>query len=386
MTAPIRILELRSVRGTGGGPEKTILQGAAQTDPARFAVTVCYLRDVRDRVFAIDRQARELGLDYVDIPERHSFDPGVWPALCRLIREQKIDIVHSHDYKTDLLALLLSWRLSVIPLATVHHWVGTSRREQVYYWFDKRVLRAFPRLVAVSGATRDLLMKAGVEPARIQVILNGINPERFRRDPTRIAAARAAFGILAGEITIGAVCRLDREKRLDLLLEAVAQLRQKWAGLRLLVAGDGGQRESLETLAVRLGLGPACRFVGHCSNVIAFQHALDVFVQSSQAEGTSNAVLEAMALETPIVATAVGGTDELLTDGVHGLLIRPRDLSSLRSGIERVLADPAAARERARAARQRVEKEFSFQQRMRKVEAIYEDLVAQRASFRRARP
>ena len=105
---PIRVLELRSVRGTGGGPEKTILLGSARSDPARFPVTVCYIRDLRDAVFEMGERARALGLDYVETRERHSFDWTIWPALRALVADRRIDIIHAHDYKTDLLALLLA--------------------------------------------------------------------------------------------------------------------------------------------------------------------------------------------------------------------------------------------------------------------------------------
>src|SRR4051794_7448002 len=108
MAHPIRILELRSVRGTGGGPEKTILHGAALADRTRFAITVCYIRDARDRTYAIDRSAADLDVDFVEVWERHSLDPAIWPQLKRVIRERSIQIVHAHEYKTDLLALLLS--------------------------------------------------------------------------------------------------------------------------------------------------------------------------------------------------------------------------------------------------------------------------------------
>src|SRR6266498_6009132 len=108
MTTPIRILELRSVRGTGGGPEKTILFGAAQTDPQRFAITVCYIRDQRDPVFSVGSRAAELTIDYLEVSERHPLDLSIWPSLRRIVRERRIDIVHSHDYQTNLLAFLLS--------------------------------------------------------------------------------------------------------------------------------------------------------------------------------------------------------------------------------------------------------------------------------------
>src|SRR3989442_15253236 len=107
-TKPIRVLELRSVRGTGGGPEKTILSGAARANRSRLAVTVCYLRDARDDAFSVDARARELPIEYIEIRERHSFDLRVWPVLRRTIAERRIDIVHAHEYKTDAYALALA--------------------------------------------------------------------------------------------------------------------------------------------------------------------------------------------------------------------------------------------------------------------------------------
>ena len=141
MQRPIRVLELRSVLGTGGGPDKTILQGTARTDPARFAITVCYLRDERDRDFTIDARARELGLDYTEILERHSYDPRIWTQLTSLVDRGRFDIVHAHDYKTNLLTWMLARRRRIVPLSTVHGWFGVELfRERIYYSVDKRVL------------------------------------------------------------------------------------------------------------------------------------------------------------------------------------------------------------------------------------------------------
>lgn len=130
MTDRVRVLELRSATGAGGGPEKTILLGAEAADP-RIAVTVCYIRDARDNAFEIGERARRRGVDYVEIVEHGSFDRRVWPALRRLVRDRGIDIVHSHDYKTDLLAVMLSRTERIVPLATAHGWTGHSRRERL---------------------------------------------------------------------------------------------------------------------------------------------------------------------------------------------------------------------------------------------------------------
>src|SRR5262249_32244262 len=120
MSDPIRVLELRSVWGTGGGPDKTILGGVRLLDPAHVATTVCYIRDARDTVYALDRRAAELKLDYVEVIERNSFDRRIWPALKALVRERRIDIVHAHDHKTDLVTWLLAKATGVVPLSTAH--------------------------------------------------------------------------------------------------------------------------------------------------------------------------------------------------------------------------------------------------------------------------
>ena len=376
MSRAIRVLELRSVRGTGGGPEKTILQGAAAADPSRFAVTVCYLREPRDPLFGIGAWAQRLGIDYLEIPERHPLDTGVLEALRRLVREREIDIVHAHEYKTDGLAWMLARAEKVIPLATVHGWTGHSRRERwLYYPLDKWILARFPRLIAVSGEIRRELLRRGVHPERVTTILNGIDPEAFRRDRSRSPAVRGSLGLGLGDIVLGTVGRLEPQKRFDRLLEVFAGLRKSRPRLRLVLVGEGSARGDLEALRRKLGIEDDCHLLGHRADVADLHHAFDLFVQSSDYEGTPNVILEAMALQTPVIATDVGGTGELISDGEHGLLVPPGDAERLSQAIARALDDPAATARRAAAARARVEGPLSFRARMRAVEAIYEELA-----------
>jgi glycosyltransferase involved in cell wall biosynthesis len=377
----ISVLELRSVRGTGGGPEKTILFGARQHDRSRFRITVCYVRDLRDVVYGVDVQARRLGVDYVEIREQHSFDTSVWPQLLAVGQERRADIVHGHDYKTNLLAWLLAKRLGAVPMATSHGWTGHSRRERwLYYPGDRRLLRRLPRVVAVSSDVKAELVRSGTPSASVSVLLNGIDPAAFQRDALRRVRMRAELGVGADVKLIGAVGRLEPQKRFDLLLEAFATVHQDWRATRLAIVGDGSLRDELEDQARRLGMAGVCRFLGHRSDVADLHDAFDVFVQSSDYEGTPNAVLEAMAMETPVVATDVGGTRELAEPGVHALIVPAGDVGRLSAAIRNVLADPLAAWRRAIAARARVETELSFAERTRRLEHIYEDLVSSRAS------
>ena len=380
MSGPIRILELRSALGSGGGPDKTILAGAAASDPSRYAVTVCYLRDGRDKTFSVGTQAAAMNVDFAAVDERHSFDWAVWPALRRLVAERGIDIVHSHDYKTDLLALLLAWRTGAIPLATVHNWCGLTARERLlYYPVDKYLLRAFPLVIAVSRQIREELERCRVRPERIQTLLNGVDVVKFRRDPAVAASARAELGVSPEHVVIGAVGRLEGEKRYDLLIDTIAALRHRCPQLRLVLVGEGSWRPRLEALASQYGLQNRCTLLGYRRDVVRISQAFDLFVQSSDDEGTSNALLEAMALEIPIVATDVGGTSELITNDVHALLVRPGDVKALAAAVEQTVARPFSTRMRVRAARERVEGPLSFAARNHALEAIYERLIASRA-------
>jgi glycosyltransferase involved in cell wall biosynthesis len=374
------VLELRSVRGTGGGPEKTILQGAARSDPARVAVTVCYIRDVRDRVFAIGDRARALGVDYVEPIERGSFDLRILAELTTLVSSRAIDIVHAHDYKTDVLTRVLARRTGAIPLSTAHGWTGHSVRERwIYYPFDKWLLARYPQVIAVSSDVRNELLRHGAREDRVTVVLNGIDADRFRRNPGRRLVARQSLGLAPDEIAIVAVGRLEPQKRFDLLLEAVAPLVARRPAVKVFVAGDGGSRQRLEAERERLGLVNAVRLLGHVADPSDLYQAADVFGQSADYEGTPNAVLEAMAFEVPIVATDAGGTRELVRDGEDGLIVPRGDGGALTSAIESAITDRAAARHRAESARTRVETDLAFETRMRRVEAIYEALVAERS-------
>ena len=380
MTRPIRVLELRSVRGTGGGPEKTILLGSARTNPQRFAVTVCYLRDRRDPIFNVDTKAADLPVNYVELLESRSFDPTIFARLRRLVHARDIDIVHSHDYKTNVIAWLLSKCEAVVPLSTAHGWTGHSARERwLYYPLDKRVLMMFPRVIAVSSDARRELLDRGVKPENVSVILNGIDHTLFCRDRSREHKVRRELGFRETDVVIGAVGRVEPQKRFDLLIDAFASLRTRQRHLKLVIVGDGSLSGELLAQVERLGLQGACQLIGNRTDIADLHHAFDLFVQSSDYEGTPNAVLEAMAFETPIVATDAGGTAEIVRPGIDGLIVARGSSRILAEAIEAAISDSAASRTRAKAARRRVETDLSFEARMSAVEAIYVELFQRRS-------
>ena len=372
---PIRILEFRSVRGTGGGPEKTIFLGAARSDPEKYRITVCYIRDRRDKVFGPSSKASGLPIEYLEVVEKHSFDFGIIPKLRKIVRDKNIDIVHAHDYKTNFFAALLAKTDKIIPLSTAHGYTGHSRKEQFYYWADKIILKRFPKIIAVSSEIRNEFLRKGIADNRVEVILNGIDPDAFKRDGSRCIAARETLRLPLEKTIIGSIGRLAPEKNYDFLLEVFAELNEINKNIFLIIAGDGNLKTHLESRVKQLNMEENCRLLGHQADISLIHHALDIYVQSSDYEGTANSVLEAMALETPVIATDVGGTSELIRDNIDGIIIPPRDKNALGNAINQVLEDGGASGIRIASARKRVETELSFATRMDKLERIYDALM-----------
>jgi glycosyltransferase involved in cell wall biosynthesis len=244
----------------------------------------------------------------------------------------------------------------------------------LYYPLDKRLLARFPRLIAVSSDIASELVRHGADRQRVTTVLNAIDHRRFTRDQTLVPAARAALGLTEDAIAIGAVGRLEPQKRFDLLLQAFASYHREQPRARLVIAGDGSLRASLDQLRLTLGLADCCQLTGHITDVVPVHLALDLFVQSSDYEGTPNAVLEAMAMETPIVATDAGGTAELMRDGEDGRVVGRGNAAALAGAIQRAVDDRQGTERMVANARRRVEGELSFEARVRRVEQIYLDM------------
>jgi glycosyltransferase involved in cell wall biosynthesis len=374
--SPLRVLVVRGVDGTGGGADKIILRNAASVDRDRIQMTLCFMRHRDDPEFDFDRRCADQQLDYCEVLHRGAADRSVLPQLREQVRRLQPQIIHSHDYKANFYATLLARHGGPRRLATSHGWTGDGWRERmVYYPGDKLLLSRFPGVIAVSDPIRQTLIRWGARPARVRVLLNGVDPDAYRRDASVRRRMREQLGWGEDQVVLGGVGRVERQKRFDVLLDALALLRTDLPHLKLVIAGDGRLLPELREQVQRLGLNDTVRLLGHCSRMRDLYQALDVLVQSSDYEGTPTVVVEAMAMQIPIVATDVGGTGQLISDQQHGLLVPPRRPDQLASAIRQILIHPAAAQQRVAAARQRVETVLSFHQRVAALQQIYHELA-----------
>src|SRR5262245_22505620 len=176
----IRLLELRNTYNWGGGPDKTVLLSAEQHDRTLVDVVVAYIRDVRDTEFCITDRARGRGLTFYEIEERSKFDLHVLHALRKIILQHNINLIHSHDYKSDLFAHLVRRQLGhqrLAVISTMHGWALEGFRGHLYWQLDRWLLRRFDRVIAVSRATKQEMVTAGIPSHLIAVIYNGIDIE-----------------------------------------------------------------------------------------------------------------------------------------------------------------------------------------------------------------
>ena len=368
-----RVLHLRTVCGRGGGPEKTLLNSPRFLADS-YDVRLAYIRPVDDPEYDLPQRAKEAGVVLYDIPERSGFSLSTLGRLAAVIREFPPHLLHAHDYKTNVLSLVLGRWFRTPVLTTAHGYVTKGGKLNAYYRLDRWALRRMDHVIAVSSDLFDFLQELRIPDERRSLIWNAIDTDSYCRN-AEITQAKSTLGFAPDRLLVGAVGRLQPEKGFDVLIEAARQLYASGLDFDLAIAGDGPLRSDLEQQAAAADPQGRIRFLGWQTNAQPFFEALDLFVLSSRREGLPNVVLEAMALEVPVVATRVAGVPAVVEDGTSGLLVPPDSDSNLASALERPLRDAALRQRLGRNGRQSIEARFSFRARMEKIRDIYDRLT-----------
>ena len=310
---------------------------------------------------------------------RGRFDPRLLTDLVAVARNRKARILHVHGYAAADFGRAAA-RLAGTALVLHEHFADP--RMPVYQGWADRLLRGFTdRAIAVSGSTRDFLVRERHVPAdRVRVIWNGAPLDEFAPRPReRVQALRRDLGLPADALVVGTIGRLNEQKGHRYLLDAAATFLPRHPTARLLVVGDGDLAPSLRQQAQWLGISERTLFAGHRTDVPDLLGVLDVFVISSNYEGTPLALFEAMAAGKAIVSTAVDGCREVLEDGVTGRLVPPRDPAALAEAIGALLADPARRNALADMARQ-ASARYDIRSCVAQMEQLYDEVLAERGS------
>jgi glycosyltransferase involved in cell wall biosynthesis len=297
-------------------------------------------------------------------------------ATARALRRDAVQVVHGYQWRPTLVGSIVA-RLAGVPLVLASKRSLTGEHAQA-----RRAWRVISRRVDTVLVNAEALRSEGEAHGmrgRWELIPSGVDVDHFVGNRSA-AEAKATLGLDPARAVVGTVGRLEERKGHDLFLHGAREMLARANGLRpqILIVGDGPLRERLMAQAARLEIAESVRFAGAVPDVRVALSAMDVFVLPSNAEGMSNALLEAMAARRPVVATDVGGTNEVLNGSGSGTLVSPGDAQGLAGAVMALLADPARAARVAEAGRQRVVDRFSARAMVRRLEELYEERLAVR--------
>jgi glycosyltransferase involved in cell wall biosynthesis len=370
------VLETRVVSGTGGGPDKTILNSPRFLVEAGYRTICAYMHSPGDPGFEeIRKRALTLNAPLLSVEDRGPFDWRLLGRFLRICRQENVAIWHGHDYKSNLLGVLLRsfWPMHLVT--TVHGWVQKTRRTPIYYAIDRLCLPFYEKVICVSEDLQKRCLESRVRRERCVLVENAVDTEQFTRQMS-VAEAKRACGCPPNHFLIGAVGRLSAEKNFEWLVRCVVQLIRSGLDLSLWIIGDGNERARLQKVIDQSGYSNRVRLLGYRSDTIALYQAMDVLALSSIREGLPNVVLEAMALELPVVATRIAGIPRLIENEHNGLVIEPGNTEACGRALSRLYEDSQLRSRLGREARHTIELRYSFRARMQKILDIYEDVLA----------
>jgi glycosyltransferase involved in cell wall biosynthesis len=355
------------------GAEQVVLSLARGLDRRRFRPIVGCLTDEGPLAASLKRES----IPVFALGKRPGFDFSVVGRLVRVLRRERVDVVHTHVWNADVWGRFSAW-LARVPVRMMTAHSVDVWKTRAHLAVDWGLAKVSDHVVCVSEAVRDFYgSQAGVSPRKLSVIRNGIDVSAFDLSPD-VGDKRRELGLPPEGPICSVVARLLPEKGHRYLIDAVPRIREAFPGAVLLIVGNGGARPDLERRARELGLhGDGVRFLGERRDVPAILKASDVFVlPSSVREGLSISLLEAMAASRPVVVTDVGGNRETVENRRSGIVVPPADADALGDAVLEVLRDADLARGMGAAARARVESDFSDTRMVRETEELYETLWA----------
>ncbi len=295
-------------------------------------------------------------------------------ALQRYVRRHRIDIIHCHLPIAGVTGRIVS-KLTGIPVVYTEH-----NKQERYHTLTRRLnLATMPWNQRVIACSNDVLASINQHVSlgreRVQSLQNGVNTARFALHDFPRTRVRAQLELPAEKIIVGTVCVFRTQKRLHHWLTLAERLYRSNPNLRFVLVGDGPQEEQIRAQVRQAGMEQVISFPGRISEVRPWLAAMDVYLMTSEFEGLPIAMLEAMSMELPVVATRAGGIGEAITDGENGFLAEVEDWQALQAPLERLIDDEALRRQIGQAARTQVQRNFSVQRMARELEGIYDQVI-----------
>ncbi len=384
MKKRFKVLHIITRLDKGGSSENTLLT-ASGLDKERFDVTLVFGK-TKDPDGQVRRALSDNGINYRVVPRLvRQLDPWsdltAFLRLYAIIKRGDFDIVHTHTSKAGILgrwAAKLAGVKVIIHTPHGHIFYGYFGpvRNWLFIMLERFTAHITDRIITLTQRGKDEHVKFGISKAdKFVSIYSGVELEKFINSNYDPAQARESLGIPPNGPVIGTITRLEPVKGNMYFIEAIPQVIKIFPDLKVIITGDGAQKRAMENKIKELSLSRNVILRGATNDAPGALSALDIFVLPSLNEGMGRCLLEAMALSKPIIATDVGGVSEIVENGVNGILVPPKDPDALAQAIISLLGNKARAGEMGKSGKGKLNRFFSAQAMVEKIEALYEELA-----------
>lgn len=360
-----------------GGTERQAVELLKRIDLSRFDIRLAALRN-RGPLYS------EIAYEFPEVPEfplTSFYDANAVRQLARLralIRRERIQILHAHDFYAGVIGSVAARLCGTKIIVSQRHLKLSDRR--VHDWGTRFINRLADRIIVNSAAIRDyILASENIESGKITVIRNGLRSPENISDPNldeQSHSLRHHLGLTADAKLIGCVANLSPVKGHRYFIEAASRVASAESNVHFVLVGEGMLRTEIEKQAASLGIADRVHLLGHRADAATLVSAFDLAVLASLHEGLPNAVMEAMAYGVPVVATSVGGTTELITDGETGYLVEPANAEALAERILFALRNKRESAEMARRGQEKIMEDFGMSKMVDSVEQVYVELLS----------
>jgi len=350
-----------------GGLEKVAIDLSGKLNDGIFNSCICCI----DAFGELSDEARKREVEVILVKRKPGKDIMLPFKLAHLVKEKRIDLVHTHNMGPLFYGTLAS-KLAGVPVIMNTRHGREKKRGNSYIW------NMNDAVVAISeDAKKEMLKCNRIDIKKTKVIHNGIDTDKYAclEDGCEV---RNALNINTSTFVVGTVARLSPEKDQFTLIDAFLKVINIMDDAKLVFVGDGALREELINYAKKLDVYDKIIFLGFRDNVFKILPTFDVFALSSLTEGISLTLLEAMAMKRPVVVTNVGGNPEVVVDGVTGFLVPPKEPKEMAGAIAEILRNPELSQKMGEAGRKRVEEKFSLELMVKEYKDLYKECLARK--------
>jgi glycosyltransferase involved in cell wall biosynthesis len=369
----INVLHLRDTDRVCG-PGKTIIETCSRVNKSEYNLLIGIFVRENEEKNTFQLAAEERGIKVLPIVMNHKLDFAVVFRLIRIIKKHNIDILHSHEYKSDIIAYLVSKLYPIKIVSTAHGWIENTKKSTLYLNASKTVLKSFDKVIAVSPKIRNELLKYNIKEEKCQLIYNAIVIENYVHGTYEKNILRNRYKLGKDAFLFGNIGRLSKEKGQKDFIMASKSIVEKYENIFFFLIGDGPDKQILTDIISENGLEDRVFLTGHYHNIKPVFQDLNAVGLTSYTEGFPNVLLESLIMRKPIFGTDVGGVNDIIINEETGLLIKPKDVDAIEKCMEFIIENPEECKRQVEKGVKLIEERYDFKMRVNKIEKLYSEL------------